>query len=256
MSITFNGTVHLKCSLTVNSFVLRICDGAKLLLAKTLGKEEKQRTSWKQNPEAVQRDILRVAVAEFARNGLSGARIDEIAAKTKTSKRMIYYYFGDKETLYARALEQAYAKVRAGEDKLDLAGLAPERALAQLVSFTFDHHQRNPAFIRMVMIENIHHAEFLSRSHAIRGMNAAAIDKLADIIRRGEATGTFRPGLDPTELHWTISAMSFFNVSNRATFSALFGKELFARERQERLRDHVVEMILRFVCNENGPAPC
>ncbi|MCB1337305.1 MAG: TetR family transcriptional regulator [Maritimibacter sp.] len=208
---------------------------------------KKAKAGWKQNPEAVQRDILRVATAEFARNGLSGARIDRIAARTKSSKRMIYYYFGDKDRLYARALEAAYAKVRAGEDQLDLAGLPPDEALARLVGFTFDHHRSNPAFIRMVMIENIHHAAFLAGSEAIRGMNLAAIDKLADIVRRGEAAGLFRAGLDPIELHWQISALSFFNVSNRATFSALFGKALFGRERQEHLRDHSVEMILRYV---------
>jgi len=221
-----------------------------------MGTTTEERRSWTQDPEGVKRDILSVAVSEFAANGFSGARVDTIASRTRTSKRMIYYYFGDKHGLYTRALEAAYLKVREGEASLDLDHLPPAKALARLVAFTFEHHRENPDFIRMVMIENIHHAEFLSRSHAIRGMNAAAIDKLADIIRRGEAAGTFRPGLDPTELHWTISAMSFFNVSNRATFSALFGKELFARERQERLRDHVVEMILRFVCNENGPAPC
>ncbi|GKY86514.1 TetR/AcrR family transcriptional regulator [Sinisalibacter aestuarii] len=200
----------------------------------------------------MQQDILRVATTEFAEHGLSGARIDEIAAKTKTSKRMIYYYFGDKETLYARALESAYAKVREGEGKLDLAGLPPDEALARLVAFTFDHHRKNPDFIRMVMIENVHHADYLSQSKVIRGLNVAAIDKLTEIIRRGEAAGTFRPGLDPTELHWQISALSFFNVSNKPTFSALFGKALYSRAGQTALRDHAVEMILRYVCDREG----
>lgn len=216
---------------------------------KSLEKKDKEKSGWKQNPEAVQADILRVAVSEFAKNGLSGARIDEIAARTTTSKRMIYYYFSDKETLYASALEAAYAKVRDGEGKLDLAGLPPEDALAKLVAFTFDHHRRNPDFIRMVMIENIHHADFLARSKVIRGLNTPAIDKLAEIIHRGEEAGTFRPGIDPTELHWQISALSFFNVSNRPTFSALFGKALYSRAGQAALRDNAVEMILRYVCN-------
>ena len=105
------------------------------------GRKDAPKQGWKQNPEAVKRDTLRVAMAEFARNGLSGARIDEIAAKTRTSKRMIYYYFGDKEGLYARALEAAYAKVREGEGRLDLGHLPPQAALARLVAFTFDHHR-------------------------------------------------------------------------------------------------------------------
>ncbi|RYE71671.1 MAG: TetR/AcrR family transcriptional regulator, partial [Hyphomicrobiales bacterium] len=53
-----------------------------------------------QDPEGTRQNIIEVASEEFALNGLSGARIDEIAARTRSSKRMIYYYFGDKEGLY------------------------------------------------------------------------------------------------------------------------------------------------------------
>ncbi|WP_267138326.1 TetR/AcrR family transcriptional regulator [Anianabacter salinae] len=214
---------------------------------KPLVPNEKKKQNWKQNPEAVKSDILRIATELFAANGLSGTRIDEIAARTETSKRMIYYYFGDKEGLYARVLEAAYAKVREGEKKLNLEGLTAADALAELVSFTFDHHRKSPEFIRMVMIENIHHAQYLKRSEVIRTVNVAAIDRLAEIIRRGEAEGAFRPGLDPVALHWQISALSFFNVSNRPTFSALFGPGLFGPEGQNALRGQAVDMILSHV---------
>ena len=210
-------------------------------MAKSLIKNTK---NWTQNPIAVQQDILKSAMKIFAKHGLSGARIDEIAAETKTSKRMIYYYFGDKEGLYARTLEMAYAKVREGEDKLDLAGLPARDALAKLVGFTFDHHRKHPDFIRMVMIENIHHAQYLLNSDIIGALNSRAIESLAEIIQRGEASGVFRSGLDPIALHWQISAMSFFNVSNKPTFSALFGASLFGKDQQTELREQIVHMLL------------
>lgn len=208
----------------------------------------------KRNPDAVRADILAVAHAEFALNGLSGARIDEIAAKTRTSKRMIYYYFGDKDGLYERVLEEAYREVRAGENELALDHLAPADALAKLVEFTFDHHNRNPEFIRLVMIENIHHGHYIERSAAIRDMNITAIAKLKAIYERGLAQGVFRPGLDPLELHWQISALSFFNVSNRATFSSLFGDRLWSDEGHRKLKADCVDMVLRFVLADR-PAP-
>lgn len=220
--------------------------------SKTLSAKDNLEKPSKRNPEAVRDDILRVASKNFALNGLSGARIDEIAAQTKTSKRMIYYYFGDKEGLYKKCLEAAYAKVRGGEGALELGGLSPDKALERLVSFTFDHHRRNPDFIRMVMIENIHNAAYLKQSEMIAAMNNAAIDKLADIIRRGQAAGTFRADLDPVELHWQISALSFFNVSNRPTFSALFGDALYSDAGQGALRGRAVDMILRYVCNRKA----
>ncbi|SEP22327.1 DNA-binding transcriptional regulator, AcrR family [Salinihabitans flavidus] len=206
-----------------------------------------ERRGWTQNPDAVKRDILTVALSEFAANGLSGTRVDTIASRTRTSKRMIYYYFGDKLGLYTRALEAAYLKVREGEASLDLDHLQPKEALARLVAFTFDHHRKNPDFIRMVMIENIHNAEHLAASQVIRDLNVAAIEKLARICQGGQDQGVFREGLDPVAIHWQISAASFFNVSNRPTFSSIFGNELFEEEAQRRIRQQTVDSILAMV---------
>jgi AcrR family transcriptional regulator len=198
----------------------------------------------KQNPEAVQANILRVAQEEFAKNGLSGARVDEIAARTETSKRMIYYYFGDKEGLYRRVLEAAYREVRAGERGLDLEGLEPEAALRRLVDFTFDHHHRHPEFIRLVMIENIHHGNYLSQSDLIRDLNSGAIENLERVLDRGRRAGVFRKDADPLIVHWQISALSFFNVSNASTFSVIFGDRLTKPAGQKLLRRWVADTVL------------
>ena len=170
---------------------------------------DSERRSWTQNPDAVKRDILTVAVSEFAANGLSGTRVDTIASRTRTSKRMIYYYFGDKEILYLKALEAAYKKVRKGEEQLELNHLPPRDALSRLVAFTFDHHRESPAFIRLVMIENIHHGRYLEQSDEIKSLNEAAISQIAGIYAKGVAEGVFRDGLTPLRIHWLISAMSF-----------------------------------------------
>ncbi|MFD1984123.1 TetR/AcrR family transcriptional regulator [Mesorhizobium newzealandense] len=211
------------------------------------------RSGWKQDPAGVQKNILAVAMTEFAANGLSGARIDEIAAKTHTSKRMIYYYFGDKERLYGRVLEEAYRQVRTGEQELELDHLSPVEALKQLAEFTFDHHSRHPDFIRIVMIENIHHGVYLEQSELIRLLNAGAIQKLEAICRRGRADGLFREDVSPLELHWHISASSFFNVSNQATFSRIFGSTLYTVDGQRSLRDHLVEMVVGLALNPEHP---
>jgi AcrR family transcriptional regulator len=200
-----------------------------------------------QDPEGTKQNIIEVASREFALNGLTGARIDDIAAKTRASKRMIYYYFGDKEGLYVSALENAYRQVREGEAKLDIEGLPPLDGLKRLVEFTFDHHHQHEDFIRMVMIENIHHAQYLERSNVIRDVNVTAIAHIRTLYEKGVADGLFRPGLDPLELHWQISALCFFNVSNRATFSALFARDFGAPEALAQLRRNSVDMLLRYV---------
>lgn len=206
-----------------------------------------RKASWKQDPEAVRADILRVATDEFAARGLSGARIDDIARKTKASKRMIYYYFKDKEGLYQAVLERVYSTLRENEDKLKVENLEPVDGLALLVRATFEAHAATPMFIRLVMIENIHNAEYLRRSEIVPRLNRTIIQKLEDVCARGKSQGVFRDCVDPLELHWLISSPSFYNVSNRATFSTSFGTELYSKEGQDRLAQRVVDMILGLV---------
>jgi AcrR family transcriptional regulator len=191
--------------------------------------------------------ILAVATKEFADKGLSGARIDAIADATHTSKRMIYYYYGSKEGLYLAVLEDAYRRIRATEADLHLADLAPQEALKALVGFTFDHHHSNQDFIRLVMSENIQRGEYLAQSQLIQELNASVIQSIEALYKRGVKAGVFRKGLDPTDIHASISALTFFNVSNRYTFDLIFQRDGQTSKALEARRQSVVDMVLRFV---------
>lgn len=206
-----------------------------------------RQTSRTNDPEKVKRNILDVATKEFSSKGLSGARIDEIAAKTHTSKRMVYYYFGGKEGLYVAVLEDAYSKIRAIETQLDLDHLDPEAALRRLVGFTFDYEGSNQDFINLVMNENIHKGQYLSKSRLIRKLNVPAINEVKRVYERGCAAKVFRSGLDPIDIHWAISALCFFNVSNRHTFSIIFDRDMTSAKSVRERRENVVEQIVRFV---------
>lgn len=199
------------------------------------------------DPERTQADILRVAEVEFGEKGLAGARIDEIAEATRTSKRMIYYYFGSKEGLYLAVLEEAYRRVRDIESHLKLQDLEPEEALRRLVAFTFDHHLDHENYIRLVMSENIHRGQYLAQSPRIQELNVPAIAAIRNLYERGIAAGVFRKGLDPVDIHASISALSFFNVSNRHTFGLIFKIDMGSRAYIAQRRDNVVEMIVRFM---------
>jgi AcrR family transcriptional regulator len=199
------------------------------------------------DPEGTRRNILEVATQEFSKNGLSGSRIDEIAALTRTSKRMIYYYFGDKDGLYLAVLEAAYHRIRAIESTLDLEHLEPRAALKALVEFTFDYQNANSDFIRLVMIENIHHGAMVEKSRVIQELNVTVIDAIRSVYERGRKAGVFRKGIDPIDLHWAISALCFFNVSNRATFSKIFKRDMGSAKALAARRGNVVELIERYV---------
>src|ERR671916_833826 len=148
------------------------------------------------DPEMTRQNILAVATKEFAENGYSGARVDEIAAHTHTSKRMIYYYFEDKEGLFVAVLEEAYRRIRQIEATLDLAHLQPEAAIRALVGFTFDYQNSNEEFIRLVMVENIHKGVHIARSKVIQDLNVSVIEAIRNIYTRGLSAGVFREGID------------------------------------------------------------
>jgi AcrR family transcriptional regulator len=199
------------------------------------------------DPERTMADIIDVATREFAEKGLAGARIDVIADAMRTSKRMIYYYFGSKEGLYVRVLEEAYRRIRAIETGLHLEDLAPEDALRRLVAFTVEYQLANPDFIRLVMTENIHRGEYLKQSKEIQRLNVPAIEGLRRVYERGVAAGVFRAGLDPVDLHMSISALSFFNTANRHTFALIFKRDLESAAATVARRESIVEMVVRFV---------
>ncbi|MEP3279920.1 MAG: TetR/AcrR family transcriptional regulator [Stappiaceae bacterium] len=210
-------------------------------------KIKSRKTGWHQNPDAVRADILKTATQVFAEHGLSGGRVDEIVRRTQTSKRMIYYYFGDKNGLYLAVLEAAYARVRAGEDALHLEDFDSMEALARLVEFTFDYHAANPDYVRLVMIENIHRATHLKKSDTITQLNLTAIDKLEQICRDGVAEGRFREDIDFIALHWMITSSCLFNVSNRSTFEQLYGGAIYSPEGQVNLKRMIVSAIQNHV---------
>jgi AcrR family transcriptional regulator len=198
------------------------------------------------DPARTMADILQVATREFAENGLAGARVDVIALAMRTSKRMIYYYFGSKEGLYVAVLEEAYRRMREIESGLHLDDLAPEQALRKLVAFTVDYQRAHPEFIRLVMTENIHRGVYLAQSTAIRQLNVPAIEGLRRVLERGCRDGVFRKGLDPVDVHMSISALSVFNVANRHTFSLIFQRDMDSAKAQTARCDNIVETVVRF----------
>ncbi len=209
---------------------------------------EKPRAPTRRNdPERTKRDILAVATKEFADHGLSGARVDAIAARTRTTKRAIYYYFGSKEALYIAVLEKAYGDIRAVEAGLHLEDLEPEAAIRKLVDYTITYHEENPDFARLVSIENIHRAEHLIVSESLQNLNVAIIRITEDIVRRGQEQGIFRVDADPVDLHMLISAFCFFRVSNRYTFGAIFNQDFSRPECLEKHKRMIGDAVLSWL---------
>jgi AcrR family transcriptional regulator len=197
--------------------------------------------------ERTRAEILDVATREFADRGYAGARVDEIAAKTSTTKRMIYYYFGSKQQLYVAVLERAYTRIRALEQELDVDHLEPCDAVRQLAALTFDHHEAHPDFIRLVSIENIHRARHIATSSILSGLANPALDVLGRILGRGRAAGLFRDDVDALDVHMVISAFCVFRTANRHTFTAIFERDPLDPRRREHYRALLGDMLVAYL---------
>jgi len=194
------------------------------------------------DPERTRAEILQVATAEFARVGYSGARVDNITALTRTTKRMLYYYFGGKEQLYVAVLEQAYGEIRDIEQQLNLEHLSPAEALRTLAELTFDYHDKHPEFIRLVADENMHDAEHM-RDSKWGGLNSPILALIQSILNRGYRDGVFHRRVKAIEVHTLMSALCFFRVSNQATVKAIFGYDMAAPSVRRRQRLFIAEVF-------------
>lgn len=200
------------------------------------------------DPDATRQRILAAAKAEFARKGLGGARVDDIAARARVNKRMLYHYFGNKEDLFRRTLEDAYGAFRSAEAALKIEQDDPLTALRRLVTFTWEYYLANPEFITLVNSENLHRAKHIRKSEAMDAMNRPFVTRMQTILQRGADQGLFRPDLDAVQILITLSGVGFHYLTNRHTGAIVYGRDLMTEEaKQARLRFNI-DAMLRIVC--------
>lgn len=191
--------------------------------------------------------ILAAATAEFARHGLAGARVDRIAAAAGTNKRMLYYYFGNKEALFSAVLEAAYADIRAAETGLSLQDVAPIEGIRRLIAFTWDYFIAHPEFLMLLNTENLYGAQHLKGRAQVRTLNSPLIATLCTILRRGRADGTFRADPDALQLYISIAALAYFYLSNNHTLSAIFARDLSRPAARRARLAHMTDLVVGYL---------
>ncbi len=190
------------------------------------------------DPERTRGHILAAARKAFARYGLAGARVDAIAEAARANKRMIYYYFTDKEGLFLATLEQIYAELGAASEALDLEA-DPETALARYVDFIWTYYLDHPDAIAILNSENLHGGRHLRHSSRVRQIEVPFVDKLSGMLERGVEAGVFRPGLDAVALHITVVALAYFFLGNNITLSIFFDRDLSSPAARRAWRRHM-----------------
>lgn len=206
-----------------------------------------QRRPRARDAAATQLRILRAAKTEFAAKGLGGARVDVIAEKADANKRMIYHYFGNKEELFQRVIEEAYRDIRDAEQSLELDHLPAVAALEKLVIFTWDYYLRNPEFITLVNSENLHRARHIKKSDLIPELSRRFVAMVQAILDRGEKEGVFRAGIDAVQLNITIAAIGYYYLTNRFTGEIVFERDLMTKDALDARLAFNIDTVMRLV---------
>ncbi len=197
--------------------------------------------------DRTQQAILQAASEEFSDLGLGGARMEKIAERAGVNKRLLYYYFGNKDDLFLAVLEQTYADIRKAEMELRLENLEPATAVKRLVEFTWEYYLATPQFLTLLNSENLHKAAHLKRSERIRELNSPLVQLLGDVLQRGQQSKLFRGGVDPVQLYISIASLCYFYLSNNPTLSTIFDRDLRTPTALAERLSHVTEVVLGYV---------
>lgn len=202
------------------------------------------------DPDATREAILSAATDEFAQHGLAGARVDRIAERAGVNKRMLYYYFGQKESLFLAVLEGAYHRIRDEEHRLNLAQVEPTEAIRRLVAFTWNYYIAHPEFLTLLNTENLHRARHLKKSSKVRTMHSPFVASIAEVLERGRTAGVFRAGVDPVQLYISIAGLSYFYLSNNFTLSTIFDRDLMSPKAKVERLSHMTDLVLGYLVRD------
>jgi TetR/AcrR family transcriptional regulator len=187
------------------------------------------RRGTRRQPEASRDAILRAALAEFAQEGLAGARMDAIAASAGVNKALLYYYFHDKESLYGAVLDRFFIHLTERVMR-ELDGAAPlgERLLRYTCAH-FDCVAESPHYARLFQGELMSAGRGVSphlTRIAERYIRPIAI-RVSELLRQGTANREFRE-VDPFQFAPSIAAINVHYFVIAPVARVLFDRDPYA----------------------------
>lgn len=198
--------------------------------------------------DQTRQNILTAAENLFSQLGLYGARIDEIAAEAGVNKRMIYEYFGNKETLYKIVLERVYQRLNDSEEEIIRCAETAdaENAIQSLVHTYFVFLRDNPSYVRMVMWENLNEGRYFDEQN-LSDIRNPIKKVLHTILINGQKQGKFIHVPDEKQLLMTLFACPFNYFSNRHTMQRIMDADFSDEQEMNRRIAFITDMLLSYL---------
>ena len=200
-----------------------------------------------QSAQATRETLLKAAIKVFGKQGLNGARVEQISRAAKSHDRMIYYYFGSKEALFVAVIEETYRRFNEAEARLALDLSQPVQALRDVIAFMWGYYQKHPEFITLLNSENLHRGRHIGKSSKAGEYSSPALEVLSRVLGSGVQAGLFRPELRARDVYLMIASMGYFYLSNRYTLSTFLGESLEAPAALAQWHQFIADAVLRTV---------
>ena len=203
-----------------------------------------KRKSRPRSAKTTRENILRAAKKIFSKDGYDGARVDKISKAAKSYDSLIYYYFGSKEKLFVEVLEGAYKDIFEAEKNLELDMDDPVGALRKIIEFPFRYYLANPEVIVLLGTENLQKGKHIGKSRTADQYALPTIAILEEVVQRGVEKGLFHDGVNCRKLYMATTALGYFYVSNRYTFSAFLNVDLMEAETIDGWAAYISDLLL------------
>jgi len=204
-------------------------------------------------PDRTREALLQAAVAEFAREGYGGARVDRISRAASSNDRMLYYYFESKERLFHAVIERCYADLVRAEEALVLDLTRPRAALDALIAFNWGYYWDHPELLSILASENLFEGRHVR--DAIPGDFSRAQFRFLDkVIRAGVEAGVFQRDVDLFLIFMTIMSLTYFYRSNLHTLSNYLAVDLASQDLRARWLAHVQHVVATLVAKPAAAA--
>lgn len=181
--------------------------------------------------QATKELLLAAATDEFSEYGLAGARIDRIAERAGANKRLLYVYFGDKDTLFDAVLERQVGLLA------EAVPLTPDD-LASYAGARFDHMLRNPQAARLAAWRAFERA---GPTEAERRSYKAKVDAIAKAQREGK----LYDGIPALDMFAMVLRITESWLSAPPALMALGGQRPLSSARLRQHRKALVDAVRR-----------
>ncbi|MBP7141332.1 MAG: TetR/AcrR family transcriptional regulator [Opitutaceae bacterium] len=196
----------------------------------------------RRNPDRTKRRLLQAAIRLFSDKGFHGVSVDEIVARAKSNKRMVYHYYGSKNDIYLAALVEVLGRLESTEFQAVVAKGRADQQLRELLVAYFKFLDANPEFYRLLLWENLEHGRHMVRKAARLSKNPF-MERFRVIIEDGVREGIFRAPADIKHLLINFIGLCFIYYSNYYSLAISLGLDMDSPRVREMRVTQVVDLV-------------